>query len=317
MLALLAAACSRTRVPEEPFRLGYFPNVTHAQALVGVTEGVFARALGHPIDARVFNAGPDAMQALVSGQLDASYVGPGPAVIAHLRAGGEGFAVVAGAVSGGSALVVREIEAPARLAGKRIGTPQIGNTQDIALRIWLRGQGLSDERSKPMGVEVVAISNPDIPSAFSRGEIDGAWVPQPWAARLVEEAGGKVLVDERALWEGRRFPTALLVVSRRALVRRRPDVVALVRAHVELTRRWRADPAAFAARANAAFARIAGRTLRPAVLRDAFGSMEPILDPLPDALAGIARDAQSLGYAPPGDVSGLVEAGLLAEVAAK
>ena len=311
-IALALAACARGRDDGRPLRLGYFPNVTHAQALVGVADGTFARALGGRLEARTFNAGPAAMEALLAGDLDASYVGPGPAVIAYLRSHGEGLRVVAGAVSGGAVLVVRDAKGPQDLAGKRVGSPQLGNTQDVALRTWLEEHGL-DPKGGPRGVEVTPLANPDLLSMFARGELAGAWVPEPWGARLVAEAGGRILVDERTRWEGGRFPSAVLVVSRRALERRRPEVLALVRAHLELTRRWEEHPRDVARAANAAYAKLAGRALPEPVLDDAFSRTSPSADPLPAQLAHIAHDTQRLGFAPAGEVSGMVDGSLLSE----
>jgi NitT/TauT family transport system substrate-binding protein len=140
-------------------------------------------------------------------------------------------------------------------------------------------------------------------------------VPEPWGARLVHDAGGRILVDEASLWEGGRFPTALLVVSPRALERRRAEIAALVRAHVELTRRWAKDPAGFAALANEAYARRTRKPLSPAVLRDAFARIAPTSDPLRPQLVKMARDAQALGFAPAGDPSAMVDPALLEEIA--
>ena len=313
LAAILALACAR-RDDARPLRLGYFPNATHAQALVGVDDGTFLRALGGRLETRMFNAGPAAMEALLSGDVDATYVGPGPAAIAFLRTRGEGLRVVAGAVSGGAVLVVRDARGPQDLAGKRVASPQLGNTQDVALRTWLRANGLGAEGGA-RGVQVTPLSGADILSMFARREIAGAWVPEPWGARLVHEAGGRILVDEAALWQGGRFPTALLVVSPRALARRRGEIAALVRAHVELTRRWAEDPAGFAALANDAYGRRTGKPLAPAVLRDAFSRLTPTSDPLRPQLEKQARDAQALGFAPSGDPSAMVDAGLLEEVA--
>jgi NitT/TauT family transport system substrate-binding protein len=311
--AALAASCQRSR-DDRPFRLGYFPNVTHAQALVGVDDGTIATALGGRVETRMFNAGSAAMEALLSGELDASYVGPGPAVIAYLRSHGEGLRVVAGAASGGAVLVVRDARGPRDLAGKRVASPQLGNTQDVALRVWLKKNGLSD-KAGPSGVEVTPLSNPDILSLFARGDLAGAWVPEPWGARLVAEAGGRILVDERTLWERGRFPTTLLVVSRRALERRGAEIAALLRAHVALTQRWSDDPPAFGRLANEAYGKRTGKPLPDAILSDALSRIEPTTDPLARQIAELARDAQSLGFAPAGDVSGMVDGRLLAEVA--
>jgi NitT/TauT family transport system substrate-binding protein len=306
LVALLAGGCAREPDPARPLRLGYFPNVTHGQALVGVDDGTFARALGGRVDPKLFNAGPAAMEALLVGDLDASYVGAGPAVIAWFRSEG-GLRVVAGAVSGGAVLVVRDARSAEDLVGKRVGTPQLGNTQDVALRTWLHAHGLSD-RGGERGVEVTPLSNADNLAMFRRGELAGAWVPEPWGARLVAEAGGRILVDERSLWEGGRFPTTVLVVSRRALERRPADVEALLRAHLELTLRWQRDPEGFGRLANEAYGRRTGKPLPPAVLRDALARLEPLADPMAPQLARLARDAQALGFAPRGDAAGLVDA---------
>jgi NitT/TauT family transport system substrate-binding protein len=214
---------------------------------------------------------------------------------------------VAGAVSGGAVLVVRDARSAADLAGKRVGSPQLGNSQDVALRTWLRAQGLSD-RGGPRGVDVTPLPNADLLSMFVRGELAGAWVPEPWGARLLAEGGGRILVDERSLWEGGRFPAAVLVVSRRALERRPADVAALVRAHLELTRRWQRDPAQFGTLVNAAYGRRTGKPLPEAVLRDALSRLAPLEDPMGPQLARMARDAQALGFVPKGEVADLVDA---------
>jgi NitT/TauT family transport system substrate-binding protein len=254
------------------------------------------------------------MEALLAGELDASYVGPGPALIAYLRSGGEGLRVVAGATSGGAVLVVRDAKEPRDLAGKRVASPQLGNTQDVALRTWLRAHGLGDQGG-PGGVEVTPLANPDILTLFARGDLAGAWVPEPWGARLVAEAKGRILVDERALWPGGKFPTTLLVVSRRALERRPKDVEGLLRAHIALTRRWADDPGAFGKLVNAAYGKRTGKPLPEAILDDALSRLEPTSDPLAPQLQEMARQTQSLGFAPRGDVSGMVDARLLSEIA--
>jgi NitT/TauT family transport system substrate-binding protein len=315
-IAVLAVLACRAGNPDaEPFRLGYFPNLTHAQALVGVADGTFARALGVPLEARRFNAGPAAMEALLSGDLDAVYVGPGPAAVAFLRTRGEALRVIGGAVSGGVVLVVRpEIRTPGDLVGRRVASPQLGNTQDVSLRTWLRSQGLSDRRG-PSGVEVTPIGNPDMAALLERGDLAGAWVPEPWGALLRGRVQGRILVDERSLWPGGRFPTTLLVVSARALKDRRKQVAALLSAHVALTRRWARDPASFGRAANEVFGRLTGKSLPEPVLAEALTRMEPTADPMAPELAEMARRAQSLGYAPPGDVSGIVDGSLLQELA--
>jgi NitT/TauT family transport system substrate-binding protein len=198
------------------------------------------------------------------------------------------------------------------LAGKRVGSPQLGNTQDVALRTWVRAIGLQLGDS-PQAVKVTPLSNPDILGLFARGDLAGAWVPEPWGARLVHEAQGRILLDERDMWEGRRFPTTVLVASRRALEARRADVVKLLRVHVALTERWSREPEAFARAANAEYGRLTQHPLPDPVLKDAFSRMEPTVDPLPAQLAKGVENARALGFAPDGDLSRLVDRSLLDE----
>jgi len=293
--------------------MAFFPNLTHAQALVGAGEGAFARALGPGRwSARVIDAGPAAMEALLAGDVDVAYVGAGPAALAYLRTEGAVLRIVAGAASGGAALLSRSARSPRDLAGKRVASPQLGNTQDIALRVWLRAQGLGIGE-RPGEVNVTPLPNADILVLWKRGELAAAWVPEPWGARLRAEAGAHLLVDERDLWPGRRFPTTVLVARRRSLEKRRPEIVALLRVHLALTARWKADPEGFARAANSEYGELTHHPLPPAVLADAFSRLEPTADPMPRQLEEIARRAQELGFAPRGDVGGMVDVSALRE----
>jgi len=299
-------ACKQDPAPGGPVRVAFFPNLTHAQALVAQGEGRFEPAVGGPVVLRLFNAGPAAMEALLAGDVDVAYVGPGPATIAFLRSQGSALRVVAGAVSGGAGLVARTARSPRDLAGKRVASPQLGNTQDIALRFWIRSQGMTVGEGRG-DVRVQPLANADILGLFARGEIEAAWVPEPWGERLRAEAGGHDLVDERDLWEGRQFPTTLVVATRRALEARRREVVSILRAHLALTERWKADRPAFARAANSQYGRLTGHALPDPVLQDAFSRLEPTVDPLRRQLEAGARHAQELKFAPAGDVSGLVD----------
>ena len=313
-LALLvcALACRRPAPPDGPLRIGYFPNVTHAQALVGDADGSFAAALpGKGITSRVFRAGPAAMEALLAGELDLCYVGNAPASLAYLRSAG-GLRVIAGAVSGGASLVAREARGPGDLAGRRVASPQLGNSQDVALRWWLRQQGMA-VGERPPAVNVIPIPNPEILALFQQRELAGAWVPEPWAARLVSQGGGRILVDERDLWPGGTFPSTVLVASDRALRLRRADLVAAVRVHLRLTERWRESPAAFSRSANEAFGKLTGHRLGERLLQAAFSRLDPTIDPMPAKLVAAGERAAALGLAPRGDLSGLVDSTLLAE----
>ncbi len=201
-------------------RIGIMPSVAHAAALTAKRRGTIERAVvPRRVEWKVFGAGPAIIEAIYAGAIDAAYVGPGPAENGFLRSRGEALVVLAGAASGGAAFVVRRsagIHGPSDLRHKRLATPQLGNTQDVALRTWLEEQGL---RTNDRGGDVMVfpLDGPAILTLMKRGDLDGAWVPEPWVARLCDEAGGEVLLDERDLWPDRRFPTALLVAARTAM----------------------------------------------------------------------------------------------------
>ncbi len=320
LLLLPLAACKKGGgEPGSPLRLGFFPNITHAQALVGSAEGEFARALGTTkLEVKQFNAGPAAMEALAAGSLDVSYVGPGPAINTYLR-GGRELRIIAGAASGGAVLVTRTAKSAKELVGKRVASPQLGNTQDIALRTWLKAQGLAiapSGETRPDAVSVTPLANPDILAQFQRGQLEGAWVPEPWGARLVREAGGHILLDERTLWPEGRFPTTVLVTTRKVLQTRRAELKALLRAHLSLSGRWETEPKNFARAVNTAFAQAVGKRLPEDTLQDAFSRLQPSLDPLSAALAANAQHAHALGFLDAEDVAGIVDTSLLDEVRA-
>ncbi len=295
-------------------RIGFFPNITHSQALVGNFEGSFARQLGDTKAQMIqFNAGPAAMEALSSGSLDVSYVGTGPAIIFYLKADRQ-LRVIAAAVNGGAVLVAKTAKTPQDLKGKKVASPQLGSTQDIALRYWLKAQGLKIAEDSRGDVTVNPLANADILGLFLTGKLEAAWVPEPWGARLVWEAGAHILLDERDLWPNRVFHSTLLVTTKPFLEARGNDVRAILRAHIELTRQWTEAPDRFARRANDAFGQLTGKALPLSVLSDAFSRLEPALRPLPQVLSLAARHAQELGFAPSADVAGMVDTSLLNEL---
>ncbi|MFN2486510.1 MAG: ABC transporter substrate-binding protein, partial [Acidimicrobiia bacterium] len=246
LLVLLSfSGCSRSN-PAAPstdtdkglLRLGYFLNLTHAAAIVGVENGLLEKQLTPTggVSVKTFNAGPAAVEALFSEGLDAAYIGSGPAINAYVRSKGKDIRIISGATEGGAFLVVDPaINGPADLKGKKIATPQLGNTQDIALRTWLKSKGLATNLQGGGEVSIVPQENAQTLDTFKSGQIAGAWLPEPWASRLAIEAGAKVLVDEADLWPERRFPTTVLIV-RTDFLRANPDAVkALVSAHLQAT----------------------------------------------------------------------------------
>ncbi len=211
--------------PAEQVRLGYFATVTHAPALVGLERGFFADELGETeLTTQVFGAGPAAIEALDAGAIDAAFVGPNPAISAYLRSDGASLRIVSGAASGGAQLVVRDgIDVPGDLVGATLASPQLGGTQDVALRTWLAEEGLESRLRGGGDVTITPTSSALTLQLFREGTIDGAWLPEPWASRLVVDAGAHVLVDERELWPGGQFPTTYLVVSTRFLAEHPDD----------------------------------------------------------------------------------------------
>ena len=301
LLAVAAAgACDRgsgSRGPDR-VRLGYFPNITHAPAIVAIEQGFLAEELGRDVavETRSFNAGPEAVEALFAEALDLSYIGPSPAINAFVQSHGEAIRIVSGATSGGAALVVQPaITTPGQLRGTTLATPQRGNTQDVALRAWLRTQGLTASLEGGGDVSILPQANAQTLESFRAGQIQGAWVPEPWATRLVLEAGGSVLVDERILWPGGRFVTTVVVVRTR-LLREHPELVAAVlRAHVRAVDFLNAEPARGRDIVNAAIAKVVGRALPAAVLERAWGTLTFTLDPLAATLRRSAEDAVAVG----------------------
>ena len=222
-------------------RIGYFPNFNHAQAVIGMQNGDFQKTLdtdGITIKTHVFDAGPSVIEALLANQLDVAYVGPNPAINGYVVSGGKDLRIIAGAASGGAIFVVRNdsgINSPKDFGNKKFASPQLGNTQDIALRKYLQDNGYKTTENGG-NVTVVPISNFDIVTLFLKKQIDGAWVPEPWGARLVKEANGRILLDERELWlpDGK-FVTAN-IIARTDYLKRNPDTIKkLLSSHINET----------------------------------------------------------------------------------
>ncbi len=323
VMSLVAVACGRDDRPraagdEAPVtvRLGYFPNLTHATAVAGDQKGIFARALGqHKLRVSTFNAGPAAVEALFSGGLDAAYVGPNPAINAFARSDGEAIRIISGATSGGAALVVKPGIADAdALRGKKVASPQLGGTQDVALRTWLDSKGLETDPQGGGDVSVVPQDNAQILETFITGQIEGAWVPEPWATRLVQEGGGKVLVDERELWPGGRFVTTQLVV-RSAFLKERPDAVRrLLEAQVEANRFVNDNPHEAQQVVNGGIAALTGKALPDAVIQAAWKNLSFTNDPFPESLATSAEHATEVGLLPTVSLDGIYDLTLLNQV---
>lgn len=342
-------------------RLGYFPNLNHAQVIIGLANGHFQKALSEnstasgeeggediSIEEYVFSAGPSAIEALYAGQIDVAYVGPNPAINGYLASNGEGIRIISGSASGGAVFVVRNdtgIQSASDLGGKKFASPQLGNTQDVALRKYLIQSGYETVENGG-NVTVVPVKPSDILTLMLKKEIDGAWVPEPWGARLVKEANGKILVDERDLWppDGKFVTTN--IIARSDYLKNNPETIRkLINAHIDETI-WindtlqnirnndvngasgykenesnadleNAGVEAFIHSFNDGLKRITGNTVPEDELSDALQRLEFTYDPIEQSLFRMADDAYDLGLIGRGnepDLTNIYDLGLLKQV---
>ena len=303
--------------------VGAFPNITHAQAMVGKANGWFEKRMGPKvtIDWKTFNAGPSAIEALFAGAIDMTYIGPNPAITGYVRSNGEALRIVAGATSGGAALVVRNdsgIQKPEDFHGKKVASPQMGNTQDVALRAWLIAHGMKSTE-KGGDVQVIPLANPDQLTLFMKKDLDAAWAPEPWATRLIREGNGRLFLDERELWPNGQFVTAHLIV-RTQFLKEHPDLVKdWIRAHVEVTDWIGAHLPEAKKLLNQQIQKETGKPLADALLNDAFGRMTSTYDPLRASLMTAAKSAFEAGFLgrQMPDLSNLYDLSLLNQVLAE
>lgn len=281
-------------------RVAFFPNITHAAALYASQKKLFAQTLGTAatVEERVFKAGPEEIEALYAGEVDLGYIGPGPAVNGFLKSHGEALKIVAGAASGGAALIARK-DAPITqltdLAGKRVAVPQTGGTQDISLRHALKTVGL---RGKDKGgtVDIVQFAPADTLTLFQRGELDAAWLPEPWVARLESELGAKVVLEERTLWPGGTFSTAVVIVRTEFLKQHPALVEKLLAAHREAVTAFTKEPATARAAVGEKIKSLTGKTLPAPLLATALQRTTITADPLKESILTLTDWSKDLGY---------------------
>jgi NitT/TauT family transport system substrate-binding protein len=267
------------------------------------------------LEPKSFNAGPDVITALFSGALDASFIGPGPSISGFQQSNGEAIRIVSGAASGGAFLVVKPgIKDADDLKGKTLSTPQLGNTQDVALRAWLKEEGLSTDTSGGGDVSILPQENSLTLTTFQSGDIDGAWVPEPWATRLVEEGGGKILVDEADLWPDGKYVTTNVIVNT-SFLNDHPDVVKqLIEGEREAIRSIATNPKKAEQLTATGIEEASGKPIAPELVTASFKNLTFTLDPIPASLKKDARDAYDLGLIDSADVKGIYDLKLLNEV---
>jgi len=314
-MAMLAGCSSAAAVASDKedkldtLRLGYFATVTHAPALVGVSEGLIQKELGSTkLHTEVFNAGPAAVEALSAGAIDAAYIGPNPAINTFIKSGGASARVIAGATSGGASLVVRDgITSAADLKGKTLATPQLGNTQDVALRTWLGSKDLKTTVSGGGDVNITPTENAQTLTLFKNGQLDGAWLPEPWASRLVVEAGAHVLQDERDLWPDGKFPTTVLLVSKDFADKHPAAVKELVAGHLDALDWINSHSAELPGVVNAALKTATGKALADDVLTRSLTNVTFSPDPNAAAFATLVKNGVTAGTQTKGSISGLFD----------
>lgn len=313
------AATNATPANSKPgtLHLGYFPNVTHAPAIAGIEGGFFAKALGPKvkIETTAFNAGPAAIEALLSGAVDASYVGPNPAINAFVRSNGKAIRIIAGSTSGGAFLVTKQsINKPEDLKGKKIATPQLGGTQDVAFRYWLQTKKLSSTLEGGGDVSVVNQDNAQTLETFRSGAIDGAWVPEPWATRLVLEAGAHVMVDERDLWPKKSFTTTVLVV-RTDYLKASPDIVrGLLTGQIATIDFLKRNPKKGQDLVNSGIEKLTGRKLTAATISNSWINLTFTNDPELNSMKTAAEHAVKVGLLTKVDLKEIEDLTLLNQV---
>lgn len=315
-----AAASSGTskKLSASTVKIGYFANLTHATPLVGLKEGFFADELGSgtTIKESVFNAGPAEIEALNAGSIDIGWIGPSPAVNGWTKSGGKSLKIISGSASGGVKLVVNpeKITSLKDVKGKKIATPQLGNTQDVAFLNWISEQGWKVDATSGKGdVSVVRTDNKVTPDAYKTGSIDGAWVPEPTASKLVAE-GAKVLLDESDLWPDKKFVITNVIVSQ-TFLKEHPDVVeAVLRGSVKTNAWINANPDKAKADANAQLEKLSGKPLPADVIDPAWKSIQVIDDPLASTLQTEADHAVTAGLLEKPALKGIYDLSLLNKI---
>jgi sulfonate transport system substrate-binding protein len=308
-VTLLAAGCASSATGASSsgsgpvvLRLGFLANITHEPALVGLAKGFFTKDLGKNVElkATVFSTGTEETTAILAGQLDAAYVGPNPAINAWQKSNGTAIKIISGAASGGASLVVKKgITSAAQLKGKSLATPSLGNTQDVALRYWLKQHGLT---TTPTGSGDLAIKPIKPNSAavleFASDQIDGGWEPEPYATEMVLD-GGTRLVDEASLWPGGKFVTTNLVVTQSFLKDHSSAVNGLLKGQIEANSYINANTSAAATVANNELTKLLGKGLKPNVLAAALPFIKFTNDPIASSLQADAQHAAAVGLLTP------------------
>ena len=288
------------QINQDKIRVAFFPSIGHIIPIVGLEEKIFEKGIGEEkqIETKLFDSGPQVIESIFSGSIDVAYVGPGPIINGFLKSDGKDIKILSGAASGGASFIIQPnsgLESLENFDGKRIASPQISNSQDVSLRHYLESHGLKSVE-KGGTVFVLNISNPDIYTLFAKGDIDGAWVPEPWATILVQELDGIRLFNEEKLWPNEEFASVLLIVRTEYLENNPETIQKWVESH-EKTVTWiNSNPDKSKSLFSSFLIDYMGKSLPTKIIDESFSNISITSDPIKNSVIIFAERADSLGY---------------------
>ena len=288
------------QINQDKIRVAFFPSIGHIIPIVGLEEKIFEKGIGEEkqIETKLFDSGPQVIESIFSGSIDIAYVGPGPIINGFLKSDGKDIKILSGAASGGASFIIQPnsgLESLENFDGKRIASPQISNSQDVSLRHYLESHGFKSVE-KGGTVFVLNISNPDIYTLFAKGDIDGAWVPEPWATILVQELDGIRLFNEEKLWPNEEFASVLLIVRTEYLENNPETIQKWVESH-EKTVTWiNSNPDKSKSLFSSFLIDYMGKSLPTKIIDESFSNITITSDPIKNSVIIFAERADSLGY---------------------
>ena len=300
IIALVGLTQDSVDDSQNKIRVAFFPSIVHAVPIIGMETQTFANNLNDDlaIEVKIFDSGPQVIESIFSNSIDIAYVGPGPVINGFLKSNGNDLKILAGAASGGASFVIQKnsgLELIENYSGKRVAAPQISNTQDVSLRHYLAENGLKSAE-KGGDVFVLNIANPDIYTLFAKGDIDGAWVPEPWATMLVEELDGVRLFDENEFWPENKFSSVLLI-GRSDYIEKNPEIIKKWINANEKTVQWiNNHPDESKKLYNEFLKSYMGRTLPENIVEKSFANIIITSEPLENSVYTFAERADALGY---------------------
>jgi NitT/TauT family transport system substrate-binding protein len=300
IIALVGLTQASVDDSQNKIRVAFFPSIVHAVPIIGMETQIFANNLNDDLDieVKIFDSGPQVIESIFSNSVDIAYVGPGPVINGFLKSDGNDLKILAGAANGGASFVIQKnsgLELIENYSGKRVAAPQISNTQDVSLRHYLAENGLKSAE-KGGDVFVLNIANPDIYTLFAKGDIDGAWVPEPWATMLVEELDGIRLFDENEFWPENKFSSVLLI-GRSDYIEKNPEIIKKWINANEKTVQWiNNHPDESKKLYNEFLKSYMGRTLPENIVEKSFANIIITSEPLENSVYTFAERADALGY---------------------